>query len=129
MSYTLKIIKHEFFLHLVLQGSIEKDAEADKMQEDLIEQLRQHPFKTKLILLDVRDLVGRGSVTNTFFRASSVPNDIKMLRIALLENSENAAKGKIAETMYKNSGTGMQLFTDYYKAEEWLNGLKVLGFA
>lgn len=127
-NYTIKIIQQEHYLHIVVQGNVNHDSDADQMQADMIELIRNHPFKTKLILLDIRQLQGRGSVTNTFFRAASVPNDMKMLRIALLESPEYEQSAKITETMYRNSGANIQLFIDQYKAEEWLSELKVLGF-
>lgn len=129
MSYTIRTITNDYYLHVIVHGTVEMDADADKMQTDLINLIRSHPQKKQLILLDIRDLEGRASVTNTFFRAATVPDDIKKLRIALLENPKYAERGKISETMYKNSGTIMQMFTDFYKAEEWLSELKLLGYS
>ncbi len=128
MSFTVKAVPQDYYLQILIHGEIQKDSDADKMQTQVIELIKNNQLNTSLILVDIQDLDKRASITNTFFRASDVPQEIKKLRIALLEKKEYEEKAKVTETMYRNSGTNLMVFYEKYKAEEWLSSLRVLGF-
>jgi hypothetical protein len=70
-------------------------------------------------MIDLRLLQFRASVTNTFFRASAIPNDVKSLNVAIIENDEYKDKGTITENMYRNNGLNMRVFFDKGEAESW----------
>jgi hypothetical protein len=129
MNYKIKTYPQDYYLQIVVFGEIQKDSDADAMQSEIIKLMQNNSLNTNLILIDIQGLEKRASIANSFFRASSVPIEIKNLRIALLERKEYEAHAKAYETMYRNSGTNLMVFFDKYKAEEWLSSLRVLGFS
>lgn len=119
MSYTINLTINNLYHQIDIVGVLLKDTDADDMQIKLIELLRSNPSPTNLLMIDVRLLQFRASVTNTFFRASAIPNDVKSLNVAIIENDEYKDKGTITENMYRNNGLNMRVFFDKGEAESW----------
>lgn len=119
MSYTINLTINNLYHQIDIVGVLLKDTDADDMQIKLIELLRNNPSPTNLLMIDVRLLQFRASVTNTFFRASAIPNDVKSLNVAIIENDEYKDKGTITENMYRNNGLNLRVFLDKGEAESW----------
>ncbi|GDX47857.1 MAG: hypothetical protein ACK5AS_05210 [Bacteroidota bacterium] len=119
MSYTINLTINNLYHQIDIVGVLLKDTDADDMQIKLIELLRSNPSPTNLLMIDVRLLQFRASVTNTFFRASAIPNDVKSLNVAIIENDEYKDKGTITENMYRNNGLNLRVFLDKGEAESW----------
>lgn len=119
MSYTINLTINNLYHQIDIVGVLLKDTDADDLQIKLIELLRSNPSPTNLLMIDVRLLQFRASVTNTFFRASAIPNDVKSLNVAIIENDEYKDKGTITENMYRNNGLNLRVFLDKGEAESW----------
>lgn len=119
MSYTINLTINNLYHQIDIVGVLLKDNDADDMQIKLIELLRSNPSPTNLLMIDLCLLQFRASVTNTFFRASAIPNDVKSLNVAIIENDEYKDKGTITENMYRNNGLNMRVFFDKGEAESW----------
>lgn len=119
MSYTINLTINNLYHQIDIVGVLLKDTDADDMQIKLIELLRSNPSPTNLLMIDVRLLQFRASVTNTFFRASAIPNDVKSLNVAIIEYDEYKDKGTITENMYRNNGLNLRVFLYKGEAESW----------
>jgi len=121
MSYTINLTINNLYHQIDIVGVLLKDTDADDMQIKLIELLRSNPSPPNLLMIDVPLLQFRASVTNPFFRASAIPNDVKSLNVAIIENDEYKDKGTITENMYRNNGLNLRVFLDKGEAESWFN--------
>ncbi len=113
MHYTVEAFPHDNYLEISLKGDVLKDTDAEKIQNLIIDYLREYKTKCNAVLIDMRELGRRASITSTFFRTGLVPNDVKYIRVAFLDLMLPQSTIKVAETMYRNKGINVKLFYDY----------------
>jgi len=74
----------------------------------------------KAMLCDVGALKGPNEITTAYFRARSVPQEVKRLPCAIVELSGNSDYQSFYETTAANAGLTMKYFTDIEAARAWL---------
>jgi hypothetical protein len=80
----------------------------------------QNSAKTKNQLIDVRNLKGRFSITETYSFVRTLPSDKPKMNTAFVDIAENADYNSFHETTAINTGLSFKYFTDIDAARVWL---------
>jgi hypothetical protein len=76
----------------------------------------------QLLLVDVCQLEGRVSLSQTFFNIRSYPTAGAALRTAIVELPENMEQANFHDTAASNMGFNIRHFTEEKEALAWLRG-------
>jgi hypothetical protein len=104
-------------VEIVLTGKIAKHT-LDRLRAEVITILREK--NAKAVLADGRAVKRPNEITDAYFRARSVPLDVKILPVAIVELLENRDYQSFYETTAANTGQSMKYFTDIEAARAWL---------
>jgi len=117
-TYQISTSVNDKILEIVVTGIIQRNA-LDRLRAEVITILRE--TKTKAILLDSRAAKGPHAISEAYYRARSVPLDVKTVPIAIVE-PENMEYQSFYETTAANTNLMMKYFTDIEAARTWLKG-------
>ncbi|MBN1998386.1 hypothetical protein JW935_12585 [candidate division KSB1 bacterium] len=118
-NYRLSCSVSEGIVEIVITGELTKDT-IDNLHVDVIEIIRGK--NAKAVLCDVRNLKGPQEIVAAYFRARSLPTDVKILPSAIVERPGNWDFKSFYETTSANVGHIMKWFTDIESARAWLKG-------
>ena len=117
INYKLSTSVRDGIVEIVLTGKITKNA-LDRLRAEVITILREK--NAKAVLVDGRAVKGPNEITDAYFRARSVPLDVKILPVAIVELLENRDYQSFYETTAANTGQSMKFFTDIEAERAWL---------
>ncbi len=120
MSFTVESFPREKYLLIILKGEIVKDSEAEQMQNLIFESIHNNSNRFNKVIVDARQVGHRSTITSTFFRATQVPKEIKILQLAYVDRDTPESTARVSETMYRNAGSFIKLFDSMEAAEDWL---------
>ncbi len=120
MSFTVESFPREKYLLIILKGEIVKDSEAEQMQNLIFESIHNNSNRFNKVIVDARQVGHRSTITSTFFRATQVPKEIKILQLAYVDRDTPESTARVSETMYRNAGSFIKLFDSIETAEDWL---------
>ena len=118
-THQIEIRKEPGYLHVILRG--QRTPETVKaMAEAIYNSCKEHGcFK---VLADSRELKGQLGVVDLYYIPSEIPNDpmARRIRLASLDLEENREAWAFFETVFRNAGYQLKIFTDPDDAIRWL---------
>jgi hypothetical protein len=120
MSHLLDIVKKEDYLQITFSGPFSIDA-AKRSVDDMVAACRkEHCAK---VLFDCRPMTGDLTVLDRFevgqYGEGTIPQTVK---IAMLGRNEQILPDRFFETVARNRGVNLLLFTEVDDALKWLKG-------
>ncbi len=119
-NYKLSTSVNEGIVEIVITGELTKKT-VDRIHAAVITIIRES--NAKAVLCDVRSAKGPHEIVEAYFRARSIPQDIKILPSAVVDRSENWDYKSFYETTAANAGQLMKWFTDIEAARTWLKSM------
>ncbi len=116
-NYKLSTSVNEGIVEIVITGELTKDT-LDRLHAEVITIVREN--NAKAVLCDVRSAKGPNEIVEAYFRARSIPQDVKILPSAVVDRSANWDYKSFYETTSANAGHSMKWFTDIESARAWL---------
>lgn len=116
-DYQLSASVNDGIVEITIIGELTNKT-LDKLRTEVITILREK--NAKAVLCDVRALKGPNEITTAYFRARSIPQDVKLLPCAIVELKANPDYKTFYETTSANAGQTMKYFTDIEAARVWL---------
>jgi hypothetical protein len=115
-------LHHEYsvadgILHLSVSGKGDK-RDLLKLSVAILKTIRKS--SVPLVLIDLRDAVGRLGIVDTYMHVSRYPAGLRSLRIAILDKVENREYYAFHENVASNRGFNLRYFNDVPAAEAWL---------
>jgi hypothetical protein len=118
-AHQIDIRKESGYLHVILRGR--RTPETIKaMAEAIYAACTEHEcFK---VLADTRELIGRLSVVDQYYIPSQIPNDpaARRIRLAAIDLEKDRKIWTFFETVFRNAGYKVKIFTDPDEAINWL---------
>jgi len=72
------------------------------------------------VLCDIRALQGPQEIAAAYFRVRSIPTDVQILPLAVVDQPGNWEFKSFYETTAANAGQSLKWFTDVESARAWL---------
>ncbi len=119
-NYKLSTSVNEGIVEIVITGELTKNT-VDRIHAEVITIIRES--NAKAVLCDVSSAKGPHEIVEAYFRARSIPQDIKILPSAVVDRSENWDYKSFYETTAANAGQLMKWFTDIEAARTWLKSM------
>ncbi|MHB8138437.1 MAG: hypothetical protein ACYDGO_08640 [Smithellaceae bacterium] len=116
-DYQLSTSVNDGIVEVIIIGEL-TDKTLDKLRTEVITILRGK--YAKAVLCDVRALKGPNEITTAYFRARSIPQDVKILPCAVVELKASPDYKSFYEITSANAGQTMKYFTDIEAARAWL---------
>jgi hypothetical protein len=116
-NYHLSTSVSDNIVEIVITGELSRNA-LDKVRADVKSILWD--TKAKAILVDSRDVKGPHEIVEAYFRARSVPPEMKIVPTAIVEPSEDKDFHSFYEVTASNTGLTLKFFTDVEAARAWL---------
>ena len=117
-KYQLSTSVSEGIVEIVITGEVTKNT-IDRLHAEVITILSAK--NAKAVLCDVRVLKAfPEQLASAFFRARSIPADVKILPSAVVDLLANEGYKSFYETTAANVGHSMKFFTDIEAARAWL---------
>ena len=118
INYQLSTSANEGIIEIVFTGEVTKNT-INRLHTDVITILKG--TNAKAVLCDVSALKGPDDdFAGAYFRARSIPLNIRILPAAVVERSENMVYQSFYETTAANTGQSLKWFTDIEAARTWL---------
>jgi len=119
MSHNVEITKSEEYLQITFSGPFSPTAARDSVDTMVTACAREGCSK---VLFDCRPMTGDMSVSDRFetgtYGAAKIPVQIK---IAMLGREDQISPDNFFETVARNRGVNVTVFSDIDAALEWLN--------
>jgi hypothetical protein len=117
-SYQLSTSVREGILEIVITGEVMKNT-VDGLHTEVITMIQGK--EVKAVLCDVTALKGRyDELAAAYFRARSLPQAVRKLPSAVVDQSKNLDYQSFYETTAANAGHSMKWFADIETARAWL---------
>jgi hypothetical protein len=120
MSSPLEIVKKEDFLHMTFSGPFSLDA-AKRSVDDMVAACKKE--NCAKVLFDCRPMTGDLTVLDRFdvgqYGEGRIPQSVK---IAMLGRDDQILPDRFFETVARNRGVNVTLFTETDEAIKWLKG-------
>ncbi len=116
-DYQISSSVNDGILEIIMTGK-STNAEHDKILKEVIALIDASSAKNMLV--DIRNLMGRLSITETYERVRNYPSHIYSTHIALVDIPENSDYQSFHETTAINAGMKLKIFTDIDAAKAWL---------
>jgi hypothetical protein len=118
-EYQISSSVNDGILEIVITGKITKDfiGQLDKDIYSIIKSI--NPGK---LVVDIRALKGRLSITETFFHAQDYPSGFRRIQSAIVDLPENADFQSFVEDVKSNMGISTKWFTNIDVARDWIKG-------
>ena len=104
-------------LEIVITGQLTKKG-IDELHAEVIAIIKEK--KPQSLMADIRSAKGPKDVTDAYFRARSIPSDVKILPAAIVGQTEDEEYSSFYEATAANVGQSMKFFTDIETARAWL---------
>lgn len=118
MDYRIEQTQTDEILRIRLFG-VSNESNANSIAQDILA-IVDNNDATRL-LVDVRNLKGRLSPTDTYWHVQKYPRYTAHVRVAVVDVEQNRAFDALHETMSNNRGFNMRYFYDPTEAEQWLS--------
>lgn len=117
--YQLSSSVRDEIVEIVITGEIPKNA-LDGLRVEILAILQE--TKAKAMLLDSRTAKGPTEIIDAYFRARSIPLDVKIniKAVAIVEPAEHRDFQSFYETTAANIGLKLKYFTEIEPARAWL---------
>jgi hypothetical protein len=116
----LRIEKREDYLHFTFTGPFSLDAAKRSVDDMVVACKKEHCVK---VLFDCRPMTGDLTVLDRFevgqYGEGRIPQSVK---IAMLGREDQILPDRFFETVARNRGVHVTLFTDADEAIKWLKG-------
>jgi hypothetical protein len=120
-NYQLSISVNEEIVEIIFTGEVTEDT-IDRLHTEVIRGIKG--TEAKAVLSDVRALKGHDDAfAAAYFRARSVPPDIRRLPSAVVDLSVDVTYQSFYETTSANVGHLIKWFTDIETARAWLKSM------
>ncbi|MDI6743648.1 MAG: hypothetical protein QMD11_13015 [Smithella sp.] len=119
-EYQISSSVKEGIFEIILTGEVIESA-AEKISNEVIAIIEENNIK--IVLADVRALKGR-FFTEAFFCVRDYPADIYRIKVAVVDNPQNANFQSFHEITAKKSGVSFKHFTNKAAARGWLKDNK-----
>jgi len=116
-DYQVVTSVHEGIVEIAITGELTSSA-LQSLHAEVIAIIRAQ--NAKAVLCDVRALKGPQDISEAYYRARSIPVDIKRLSAAVVEQPNDVAYQSFHETTAANIGMSLKWFTDIDAARAWL---------
>lgn len=116
-DYQISFSVNDGILEIIMTGKLRK-SEHDKMSKEVIALIDASSAKN--MLMDIRNLNGRLSITETYESVRHYPSHIYSTNIALVDIPENSDYQSFHENTAVNAGMKLKIFTDIVAARTWL---------
>jgi len=117
IGYKLSTSENEGIIEIVITGELTKYT-LDELHAEVITFIRES--KAKAVLCDVRFSKGPNEIIEAYFRARSIPADVRILPAAVVDRPEKWDYTSFYETTATNAGQQIKWFTDIESARAWL---------
>ncbi|MBN1868128.1 hypothetical protein JW916_12655 [Candidatus Sumerlaeota bacterium] len=117
MQFQVTTSTPDEILILTLTGEI-ADGEGPMAMQIIYDTIKKSGLKR--ILIDNRQVSGRGSVASTFFDVRNLPGPLTGIRIAMLNKGDDTGFAAFSEATGYNVGLRFRLFSDEDTALSWL---------
>lgn len=107
-------------LEIVATGEITKN-DLDRLRGEVLALIRKE--NAKAVLWSGRAMKGPTDIATAYFRARSVPLNVKVIPCAIVEPSQNKEFQSFYEATATNSGQLLKYFTDIEAARAWLKSI------
>jgi|WetSurMetagenome_2_1015567.scaffolds.fasta_scaffold138027_3 hypothetical protein len=119
--YQLSTLVSDGIIEIVFTGEVTEDT-IDRLHVDVIRVIQG--ADAKAVLTDVRALKGHNDAfASAYFRARSIPPDIRRLPSAVVDLSVDETYRSFYETTAANVGHLIKWFTDIDAARTWLKSM------
>ena len=119
MDFAVGVVRREDILWIEITGKA-SSRNAGEIARTVFEAVQEH--KPPKALIDCRKLVGRLSLTETYYHVREYPAQPHVVsKSAIVDLSENAEYYNFHQVTAANVGVPMKYFTDIDTAVEWLN--------
>jgi len=119
-GFSLSTSVSDGIIEIVITGEL-TTVTINKLHEEVIRNIRE--TNAKAVICDVRNLKGPQEIVDAYFRARSLPTNIKTLPAAIIDRSGNREFKSFYVTTSANVGQTIKWFTDIKHAREWLKTL------
>ncbi len=117
-DYQISTSVNEGILEIVITGEVTKFT-LDRLHTDVITIIKGK--NAKAVLCDLSSLKGHfDEYATAYFRARTIPKDVRSLPSAVVDSSKNVAFQSFYETTAANVGHLIKWFTDIDAARTWL---------
>jgi hypothetical protein len=116
-EYQVSASVNDEILEIILTGE-ESDITSERMRKEIDNIIIASNIKN--VLIDVRVLRGRLSISGTYERVRNHAPEINHVKLAVLDLPENAEYQKFHENTACNAGLSLKWFTDINAARTWL---------
>lgn len=120
-SYQFMTSVREGILEITMSGEVTQES-VEKLQDNVFAHIKAK--NPKLLLVDLRTLMGRFGITDAYYRVRNYPHDLPRIRTAVVDTKENFEFGRFHETTSLNVGIPTKWFTDIDSARTWLKSNK-----
>jgi len=117
INYSLSTSIRDGIVEIVITGELTNNT-LDRLRAEVITIIREN--KAKALLCDVRAAKGPQDIVAAYFRARSIPADVKIIPSAVVDRSENWDYKSFCEDTATNAGQSIKWFTDVESARAWL---------
>jgi hypothetical protein len=118
MNNQIEIVKKDNYLHVTVSGIFSPELSEDSI-DNMVAAAKKDEF-TK-ILFDIRPMSGEIGVLDRFesgrYGALIIPQNFK---IAMLGRNDQISPDKFFQTVVRNRGVNLKVFSEFEKAIEWL---------
>jgi hypothetical protein len=116
-EYQISSSMNEGVHEIVMKGELIQ-GEHDRMSLDMITLISS--MGANNVLVDIRALRGRLSITETYERVRNYPPHMYKTYVAMVDIPENSDYSSFHETTAANAGMKLRFFTDIDTARTWL---------
>lgn len=116
-TYRLSTSVSESIIEIVITGELTHNS-VDTLHAEVIKIIREKHGKA--VLCDIRTLQGPQEIGAAYFRVRSIPTDVQILPLAVVERPGNWEFKSFYETTAANAGQSLKWFSDVASARAWL---------